>query len=109
PQAGGQAMNNTKPKVVQSQRKLFPLGQIVASPGALEVLEASHQSPAEFLTRHARGDWGDLSADDIVENEFSLKNGFRLLSSYLTTSGEKLWVITEADRTLTTVLLPDEY
>ena len=102
-------MNNTESEVVQNQTYLFPLGQIVATPGALEALEASHQSPAEFLTRHARGDWGELSADDIAENEFSLKNGFRLLSSYFTAAGQKLWVITEAERDLTTVLLPDEY
>jgi len=80
-------MNNTEPEVVQNQTALFPLGQIVATPGALDVLEASHQSPAEFLERHAKGDWGELSPDDIAENEFSLKNGFRLLSSYLTANG----------------------
>ena len=102
-------MNNTEAEAVQRHAQLFPLGQIVATPGALEALEASHQSPAEFLTRHARGDWGELSADDIAENEFSLKNGFRLLSSYLTATGQKLWVITEEDRSLTTLLLPDEY
>ena len=102
-------MNNIEPEVEQSQAQLFPLGQIVATPGALKVFEASHQNPAEFLTRHARGDWGELSADDIAENEFSLKNGFRLLSSYLTASGQKLWVITEEDRSSTTLLLPDEY
>src|SRR5215470_5188104 len=102
-------MSNAEPKVLQKQAQLFPLGQIVATPGALEALEASHQSPAEFLERHAKGDWGELSADDIAENEFSLKNGFRLLSSYLTATGQKLWVITEEDRSLTTLLLPNEY
>jgi len=102
-------MNNTEPEVVQRDAQLFPLGQIVATPGALEALEASQQSPAEFLARHARGDWGELSADDIAENEFSLKNGFRLLSSYCTATGQKLWVITEEDRSLTTLLVPDEY
>ena len=102
-------MNNSEPKVEQNHAQLFALGQIVATPGALEVLEASHQSPADFLARHVRGDWGELSADDIAENEFSLKNGFRLLSSYATASGQKLWVITEEDRALTTLLLPDEY
>jgi hypothetical protein len=102
-------MNNTEPEVEQNQAQLFPLGQIVATPGALEALEASQQSPDEFLARHARGDWGELSADDVAENEFSLKNGFRLLSSYLTATGQKLWVITEEDRSLTTLLLPDEY
>src|SRR5215469_8487357 len=102
-------MNNTEPKVEQKQAQLFPLGQIVASPGALEALKASQQSPAEFLARHAKGDWGELSADDVAENEFSLKNGFRLLSSYAIANGQKLWVITEEDRSLTTLLLPDEY
>ena len=98
-----------EPEVEQNEAQLFPLGQIVATPGALEVLEASHQSPAEFLARHAKGDWGELTADDIAENEFSLKNGFRLLSSYVIASGHRLWVITEEDRSLTTLLLPDEY
>ena len=102
-------MNNSEPKAIQNQAPLFPLGQIVATPGALEALESSLQTPAEFLTRHARGDWGDLSADDIAENEFSIKNGFRLLSSYRTANGQRLWVITEAQRDLTTLLLPDEY
>ena len=102
-------MNNTQSQAVQKHAQLFPLGQIVATPGALEALEASQQSPAEFLARHAKGDWGELSADDIAENEFSLKNGFRLLSSYITAAGVKIWVITEEDRSLTTVLLPDDY
>lgn len=102
-------MNNTEPEVEQNQAQLFPLGQIVATPGALEALEASQESPDEFLARHAKGDWGELSADDVAENEFSLKNGFRLLSSYATANGQKIWVITEEDRSLTTVLLPDEY
>jgi hypothetical protein len=102
-------INNTETEAAQNQGGLFPLGQIVATPGALEVLEACHQSPMEFFARHARGDWGELSADDVAENEFSLQNGFRLLSSYATASGQKLWVITEADRTLTTLLLPDGY
>ena len=102
-------MNKSESKVIENQAQLFPLGQIVATPGALEALESSRQTPAEFLTRHATGDWGDLSADDIAENEFSIKNGFRLLSSYLTASGQRLWVITEGQRDLTTLLLPDEY
>ena len=102
-------MNKSKSKVTENQAELSPLGQIVATPGALEALKSSRQTPAEFLTRHATGDWGDLSADEMAENEFSIKNGFRLLSSYLTASGQRLWVITEAQRDLTTLLLPDEY
>ena len=102
-------MNKTEPVDKQNLKQLFPLGQIVATPGALGALEASQQNPAEFLARHANGDWGELSADDIAENEFSLKNGFRLLSSYITAAGAKIWVITEEDRSLTTVLLPEDY
>jgi len=102
-------MNKSEATVIQNQVQLFPLGQIVATPGALEALESSLQTPAEFLTRHVSGDWGDLSADDIAENEFSIKTGFRLLSSYLTARGQRLWVITEAQRDVTTLLLPDEY
>jgi hypothetical protein len=102
-------MNKTETETARDQGGIFPLGRIVGTPGALEVLEACHQSPLEFLARHARGDWGELSAEDVAENEFSLKNGFRLLSSYAAASGQKLWVITGADRDLTTPCLPDEY
>lgn len=88
---------------------MFPLGRIVATPGALSVLERANQSAALFLARHAGGDWGELDRADIAENEYSLAHGFRLLSSYTTTAGQKLWIITEADRSATTLLLPDEY
>ena len=88
----------------------FQLGQVVATPGALEALERAGVTPLRLLGRHERGDWGDLSDDDIAENEFSLKEGFRLLSSYkLPDSGDKIWIITEADRSVTTLLLPEEY
>jgi hypothetical protein len=65
--------------------------------------------PTEFLRRHLRGDWGGLDAHDIAENDYSLAHGFRLLSSYRTTAGETLWIITEADRSATTLLLPEKY
>ena len=80
---------------------LFPAGQIVATPGALALLEQTNKSPLEFLSRHLRGDWGDLDKEDKTENELSLKHGFRLLSSYQVNKTEKLWVITEADRSVT--------
>jgi len=89
--------------------QLFPLGGIVATPGALDVLERANQSAAFFLARHAGGDWGELDQADIAENEYSMAHGFRLLSSYTTATGEKLWIITEADRSATTLLLPEEY
>ena len=88
---------------------LFPAGQFVATPGALSLLEQANRSPLEFVSRHLRGDWGDLCQDDKTENELSLKHGFRLLSSYQVTETEKLWIITEADRSVTTLLVPAEY
>jgi len=88
---------------------LFPLGQIVATPGALDALTRANQSPGEFLSRHAAGDWRELDAHDLADNLYSLKHGFRVLSSYRTNAGETLWLVTEADRASTTILLPQEY
>lgn len=94
----------------QTERKpLFDLGQLVATPGALAALEKTGETAMEFLSRHVRGDWGDLPKEDKDENLLSVEKGFRLLSSYRTTAGDKLWVITEADRSHTTLLLPEEY
>ena len=87
----------------------FELGQTVITPGAEEALEIAGQTAIEFLHRHISGDWGELSEADIKENEFSLEKGFRLLSRYETSKGERLWIITEADRSATTILLPMEY
>ena len=88
---------------------LFPLGRIVATPGALAALERAKQPPSCFLARHAIGDWGELEPTDVAENEYSVALGFRLLSSYRTDAGDRLWIITEADRSATTLLLPEEY
>jgi hypothetical protein len=85
----------------------FPLGQVVATPGALAALSADDIRGT--LARHAAGDWGDVGKDDWRENDFSLDKAFRLLSAYHTAGGIKFWVLTEADRSVTTVLLPDEY
>lgn len=87
----------------------FKLGQIVATPAALAVLKKVGQEPDEFLTRHANREWGDLDEDDRRENDYGLEHGFRLLSAYRTDAGDRLWIITEADRTVTTLLLPEEY
>ena len=86
---------------------LFQPGQIVATRGALSVL--SIEDVMEALCRHLSGDWGDLSAEDKQENDFSVNNGFRIISSYSSKKGVKFWIITEADRSATTVLLPEEY
>jgi hypothetical protein len=90
-------------------KPLFTLGQVVATPGALAALEKAGQQPGDFLSRHVSGDWGEVPPEDVKENEFRLKQGFRLLSAYRTSAGEKLWVITEADRSSTCILLPEEY
>jgi len=87
---------------------LFPLGRLLATPGAIDLLDRHHANAFTFLQRHQSGDWGDLSAEDIQENQFSVVNGLRILSSYRV-GGEKLWIITEADRSATTLLLPSEY
>jgi hypothetical protein len=87
----------------------FPLGQIVATPGALDALLMAGQTPGTFLRRHVTGDWGNLDAEDRRENERSLTHGCRLLSAYQLADGTRIWVITEADRSATTLLLPSEY
>ncbi len=87
----------------------FPLGQIVATPGALGELERAGESPGTFLKRHITGDWGDVDEDDRRENQHSLVQGCRLLSAYTLSNDTRLWVITEADRSATTILLPSEY
>ncbi len=95
----------TPPKV--DAPSVFPLGQLVATPGAVE--HVPNEDRIEALTRHSRGDWGDTDPEDWAENDLSLKEGFRLLSVYHTKSMLKFWIITEADRSVTTILLPDEY
>jgi len=87
----------------------FPLGQVVATPGALEALASNDQTPFEFLSRHVIGDWGELDEHDRRENEYSLTHGLRLLSAYTLHDGTRIWIITEADRSATTLLLPSEY
>ena len=85
----------------------FELGQIVATPGALEVL--TPEEPLVLLRRHASGDWGEVDGHDQRANNRALKDGTRVLSSYTTSGGEKVWIITEADRSSTCLLLPSEY
>ena len=85
----------------------FPLGQLCATPAALA--ELTHEDFQTALKRHLRGDWGDLEDEDKAENELSLEKGFRLLSAYKGTNGTKFWIITENDRSITTVLLPSDY
>ena len=91
---------------------LFDLGRVVATPGALALLTTAGRNPAELLERHAGGDWGEVPPEDARENACSLKYGWRVMSSYPVGSeagGEKVWIITEADRSSTCLLLPREY
>ena len=93
-----------------SRRPKFSLGAIVATPGALQALQALHEDPADYLVRHVTGDWGELDAHDRRVNEEALRLGHRLLSAYTLRDGEtKIWIITEWDRSATTMLLPNEY
>jgi len=93
----------------QSSRAIyFPLGQIVATPGALELLDRGAANAAELLQRHQNGDWGNVPPEDAEENDKSVASNLRILSSY-TVANERIWIITEADRSSTTLLLPNEY
>lgn len=88
---------------------LFSLGDLYMTPGARGVLIESSQSPMVFLQRHIIGDWGDLCDEDKHLNDESVQIGSRIFSAYIAKNRAKLWIITEADRTSTTILTPDEY
>jgi hypothetical protein len=99
-----------------SPKPRFSLGHIVATPGAVAALDDAGQQPAEFLNRHVSGsDWGDLSDDDkklndaAIAHEGDVDRQDRIMSAYLTAKGQKLWIVTEYDRSVTTLLLPSEY
>ncbi len=88
---------------------LFTLGAVVATPGALAALDQHAIHAWTLLARHESGDWGEVPPGDWSENDWSVANGFRILSSYSLGADTRIWIITEADRSVTTVLLPDEY
>jgi hypothetical protein len=92
-------------------RAKFTPGRVVATPGALEALATNggEAKAIELLRRHLTGDWGELDEHDRQQNEDALVNYSRLLSAYTLGDGTKLWIITEADRSVTTYLLPSEY
>jgi hypothetical protein len=115
-----------------SHPALFSLGRVVATPGALHLLNQTATDPSTLLLRHITGDWGDICTEDAAENRLSLEQNFRLMSVYrlplvqqssgedafpsnpasargTTDVGQPIWVITEADRSCTTLLLPSEY
>ncbi len=102
-------MRRNHSTTTQTSVTRFALGQTFITPGAEEALQIAGQTAIEFLRRHMSCDFGELSDDDQQENELALKQGFRLLSNYQTGKGQQLWIITEADRSATTVLTPAEY
>jgi len=99
--------DNASLHIVTFQSSKFDLGRLVATPNALSVL--SHIDILRGISRHLRGDWGELDREDHDANESALKHGGRLFSAYLSTNGVKFWIITECDRSATTVLLPEDY
>ena len=100
---GGPAVN------ARRQAVQFPLGQLLATPGAINAMIEADQNAAEFLRRHAAGDWGTVDAEDWAANDRAIELHERILSAYTLKNGARLWIITEADRGASTILLPDEY
>ena len=113
----------TTPTIIYSNTARFPLGQIVATPGALELLQETGFSAAALCRRHLQCDWGDLCEEDRSENDYAVTRRLRILSCYRLVDAERqavtprdkrsslptLWIITEADRSVSTLLRPDEY
>lgn len=89
--------------------RLFSLGQVVATPGALEAMDQYAINALDLIQRHQSGDWGNVPPGDAEENMRSIENGWRILSSYPINDDQTIWIITEADRSVTTLLLPEEY
>ena len=88
---------------------LFPLGMLVATPGALDALEKTGECACRFVSRHQQGEWSNLKPADQAANILALVTGERIFSVFETAAGTTLWIITEADRSATTILLPEEY
>jgi hypothetical protein len=108
-EAGRQKWRSAFSLSTQFKIMRFNPGRIVATPGALNVLARNGDSGRAYLKRHANGDWGVIGDEDKAENEFAVGRRLRIMSAYLLTNGTKIWVITEADRSSTCILLPSEY
>jgi hypothetical protein len=94
---------------LEETRPKFRLGRLVITPGALELIQGEGREPMEFVERHVRGDFGDLDEHDRLANEAAIGNGTRILSSYVVVGDEKVWVLTEGNRSATTILRPEDY
>ena len=108
------AIDRPPPEPTLKMRPKFSLGQIVATPAALDAIAAAGQTPDFFLAKHVHGDWGEVDDGDKRANDQALVDGSRLLSAYRTLKNERIWIITEAtdddgNRAATTILLPSEY
>ncbi|QOK90511.1 hypothetical protein HF908_02770 [Ralstonia pseudosolanacearum] len=99
----------TDPAVPDLPRPRLPLGRLLATPAALNALQTAGVSIFALVNRHARGDWDDLCDEDRQHNDLAAIAGQRVLSAYPLPDGGKVWIITEWDRSATTVLLPDDY
>ncbi|WP_295996900.1 hypothetical protein [Rugamonas sp.] len=93
----------------KTRKPLFTLGQVVATPGAMSAMSQLGIAPLDLIHRHITGDWGDLGVEDQQQNLLAIRSDLRIFSSYKIGASVKIWVITEADRSSTTLLLPDEY
>ena len=102
------AVSNNRQSRSDSGSVLFPLGTVGATPGALDLLDRTGMNAAIFLDRHQRGDFGTVGTEDAQANRAAIEHGSRILSSYMV-GGERLWIVSEADRHSTTLLLPEEY
>lgn len=100
---------NESPLAIIATKLLFNPGQVVATPGALKAMQDSNCQLLDLLNRHLSGDWGTVPKEDVNANQWALKNGERILSSYPLDDGARIWIITERDRSATTLLLPEEY
>lgn len=102
-------MTDNSKRPPTTAKPLFALGQVVATPGALNAMTELGIVPLALIHRHVTGDWGDLGAEDQQQNLLAIRSGTRVFSSYKLSVSTKVWIITEADRSSTTLLLPDEY
>jgi hypothetical protein len=94
---------------MQDKHPLFPLGDLYSTPGALAALEEAKSTALDLVARHVTGDWSEMAEEDQQANQLAVADGSRVFSAYHLSTGVKLWIITEADRSATTLLLPDEY
>ena len=94
---------------MHTKHPLFPLGDLYSTPGALAAVEEAKSTALDLVARHVTGDWSEMAKEDQQANEQAIAEGSRVFSAYHLSTGVKLWIITEADRSVTTLLLPSEY